>query len=69
MPQFITKAGDTADSIAWAYYGTTDGNVVERLLQANKGLSNHGPQLPAGLVVNLPDLPTIGQKQGVRLWD
>jgi phage tail protein X len=69
MQQYRTKDGDTADSIAWNYYGSTDGKVVEQLLEANKGLSDYGPLLPPGLVVNLPKLTAAAQTDGVKLWD
>lgn len=67
--QYRTSEGDTADFIAWKQYGTQDGQVVEQLLAANPGLSDYGLTLPAGLVVTLPDLATVGETSGVKLWD
>ena len=67
--EYITKTGDTADFIAWKYYGRQDNRIVERLLDENPGLADIGPILPQGLVVSLPDLPVPAQQQGVRLWD
>lgn len=67
--EYRTSDGDTADYIAWKYYGTQDGQVVEQLLAANPGLADQGPVLPAGLVVQLPDLEAVGQTDGVKLWD
>lgn len=69
MQQFRTSEGDTVELIAWKYYGTQAGQVVEQLLVANPGLADRGPVLPAGVVVNLPDMPTAGQSKGVKLWD
>lgn len=66
---YITSEGDTADYIAWKYYGTQDGKVVEQMLEANAGLSDRGPTLPAGLVVVLPDIVKETAAQGVKLWD
>lgn len=66
---YTTRAGDTADSIAWAYYGTTGGRVVEQILVANPGLADLGASLPAGLDVELPDIDTTVKVQGTRLWD
>ena len=66
---YITSDGDTADSIAWKVYGTQGARVVERLLEANKGLADQGPELPAGLVVTLPELDTRAEQSGVKLWD
>jgi phage tail protein X len=67
--QYRTSEGDTVDLIAWKYYGTQSGQVVEKLLAANAGLADRGPVLPAGLVITLPDMPTAGQSKGVKLWD
>lgn len=67
--EYRTKDGDTADMIAWQFYGTTDGQVVERLLQANPGVADYGPVLPSGVIIILPELPAVGQTKGVRLWD
>jgi phage tail protein X len=69
MTTYTTRAGDTADSIAWAYYGTTAGQTVEQLLAANPGLADRGPVLPAGVIVNLPAIETTTKAQGVKLWD
>lgn len=66
---YVTSDGDTADLIAWNYYGTRAGRTVELLLEANRGLADRGPLLPAGIEVILPDLPTPATQQGVRLWD
>lgn len=65
----MTSDGDTADFIAWKHYGTTDGLVVEQLLDANKGLSDMGPVLPAGVLVRLPVIDTTQKAQGIKLWD
>ena len=66
---YIASAGDTVDFIAWRYYGTQDARVVERVLEANKGLADLGPELPAGTRVTLPELDTRGEQAGVKLWD
>lgn len=66
---YKTKDGDTADFIAWKNYGTTSGLVVEQLLDANRGLADLGPVLPAGVLVTLPDIDTTKRVQGVKLWD
>lgn len=69
MQTYITKDGDTADYIAWKYYGNQDAGTVETLLVANKGLADRGPVLPAGLVINLPEIKTPATTQGIKLWD
>lgn len=69
MQTYITKDGDTADYIAWKYYGNQDAGTVETMLYANKGLAERGPVLPAGLVINLPEITTPATTQGIKLWD
>lgn len=69
MKTYITSEGDTADLVAFKYYGTTSALVVETMLAANPGLSDYGPVLPAGTEVKLPDIDTTEKVQGVRLWD
>lgn len=69
MTTYVTREGDTADLIAFNYYGTTAGKVVEQLLDANKDLATQGPLLPAGILVTLPEIDTTAKIQGVRLWD
>lgn len=66
---YTTQAGDVVDDIAWNYYGTRDGLVVEQLLAANKGLSDYGPILPAGLIVTLPAITVQNTNNSVKLWD
>ncbi|WP_441228025.1 tail protein X [Tardiphaga sp. 20_F10_N6_6] len=66
--QYSTRDGDTADYIAWKHYGTTERLVVEQLLDANKGLADMGPLLPAGVIVTLPDIDTTEKATGVTLW-
>lgn len=65
---YLTKDGDTADYIAWKYFGTQKGRIVEQLLEANPGLADRGPVLPAGLLVTLPDIQPETAEQGVKLW-
>lgn len=66
---YTTKDGETLDYIAWKYYGATDNRVVEQVLEANAGLADHGPILPAALRITLPDIAAPAEQQGVRLWD
>jgi phage tail protein X len=65
---YTSVAGDTADLIAWRYYGGLDGRQAEQLLAANPGLAELGAVLPAGVVITLPDLAATATTQGVRLW-
>ncbi|MBD9528640.1 tail protein X [Paracoccus sp. PAR01] len=65
---YRSKAGDTADSIAWRVYDRQDGLLVEGILDANPGLAGQGEELPAGLLILIPDEPAPAQAEGVRLW-
>lgn len=60
--------GDTIDQLCWRYYGRTAG-VVEQVLQSNPGLAAHGPVLPMGTLVELPDEPAPAIRQTLQLWD
>lgn len=66
---YNTREGDTVDFIAWKFYGSTANQVVESVLAANRGLADHGPVLPAGLAITLPEVTEPAKSQGVRLWD
>lgn len=66
---YRSKAGDTADLIAWRVYERQDARLVELLIDANPGLCEHGPILPAGVLVNVPDAEEpAAASTGVRLW-
>jgi phage tail protein X len=70
--RYLTKDDDTVDLIAWNYYGRQDRRIVERVLEANFGLADHGPILPAGILVILPELDADTQQDAsdaVKLWD
>ena len=66
MQQYLTRAGDTLDGICWRYYGRADAVVF--VLEANPEFSDEPPVLPAGCLVNLPDLPAPDDTP-VRLWN
>lgn len=59
---------DTVDVLCWRHYGRTQG-LTEQVLQANPGLASHGPFLPHGLEVELPDVTPAATAQTVQLWD
>lgn len=67
MTTYTTKAGDTVDEIAWRFYGDTA--AMAQILEANRGLADYGPLLPAGVVVTMPTITVTATKQGVKLWD
>lgn len=63
------QQNDTVDALCWRHYGRTAG-VTEAVLEANPGLADHGPFLPHGTLVSLPDAqPAAPQRQVVNLWD
>lgn len=68
MAKYRTIEGQTLDQIAWSYYGDVLGSV-EAILEANPGLASHGPTLPGGLVIELPNYNPPKPNKGVRLWD
>jgi phage tail protein X len=64
-----TQQNETVDGLCWRHYGRTAG-VTEAVLDANPGLADHGPILPQGIVVTLPEAqPAAPQRQMVNLWD
>ena len=65
---YHSKDSDTADAIAWAIYGRQDQRLVETLIDANPGVADLGPVLPAGLRLVVPDAPDPPQVREVRLW-
>jgi len=60
--------GDTLDLLCWRALGRTD--IVEATFALNPGLADHGPVLPAGLLVELA-APTsaTNTRSTVSLWD
>lgn len=64
----IAQQHDTVDAICWRHYGRTAG-VTEQVLLANPGLADHGPLLPHGTVVELPDITTPPPQATVKLWE
>lgn len=67
MSIYLTIEGDVVDHIAFRIYGRSDG-ATERLLEANPGLADRGPVLPAGIAVQLPPPPAQAPRQAIRLW-
>jgi phage tail protein X len=55
MIKYRTSENDMLDWIAWKHYGKQSG-AVEAILEANPGLADKGDKLPAGLVINLPEI-------------
>ncbi|MFC3549462.1 tail protein X [Lysobacter cavernae] len=63
--------GDTLDALCWRYLGRTAG-LVEKAFELNPGLCEHGPVLPHGTSVDLPEItatPAAATRALVQLWD
>lgn len=69
MAQYLTKTGDTLDEIAYRYYGNTNNKVVERILEVNFGISQYEALLPAGVLIELPEVKQSTETRKVKLWD
>ncbi|WEI04098.1 tail protein X [Acinetobacter johnsonii] len=69
MAQYLTKAGDTLDEIAYRYYGNTNNKVVEHILEVNFGISQYEALLPAGVLIELPEVKQSTETRKVKLWD
>lgn len=65
---YITKQGDILDDVVARYYGDTSNRVVELVLEANRGLADHGPILPPNIEIELPARPPIAKTPLKRLW-
>lgn len=59
--------GDTLDLLCWRTLARTD--IVEATFALNPGLADHGPVLPAGLLVELTSPATVTPRPTVSLWD
>lgn len=65
--KYQTRDGDSLDHICWRHYGRQSG-AVEIVLEANRRLADIGPVLPAGLIIDLPDLPVPTATPKIELW-
>lgn len=68
--RYNTRDGDVIDRIAYAHYGEQSPDIVRAVFEANPGLAAHGPVLPRGLTITLPDIQKPATtRAGVSLWD
>lgn len=65
---YQTKTNDLLDDVVNRYYGRQDGGLVEAVLEANRGLADYGPVLPAGLSIIMPDAPTPEPTERLQLF-
>lgn len=68
MTLYRTRSGDMIDAICYKYYGGQQSGAVEIIYEANRGLAFLGAILPAGLVIELPDID-IPAETPIKLWD
>jgi phage tail protein X len=70
MSDYLSRQGDCVDYICWKHYGTERGGTVEAVLEANPGIGDFGPILPAGVKITLPELSQPAQAEAViNLWE
>lgn len=66
---YITRQNDILDDVVFRYYGDLDNRAVETVLEANRGLADYGPALPAGLLITLPDRAPVQETKKLQtLW-
>ncbi len=65
--RYTTREADVLDEICRRHYGSSEG--LATVLEANPGLADRGPLLPAGLTVVLPAGPATRTTPLTRLWD
>lgn len=63
-----TLQGDTVDAICWRFYGRTTG-MTEAVLLANPNLAERGAVLPAGLLIEIPEIHSEPIRPLIQLWD
>ncbi|WP_206074136.1 tail protein X [Pseudoalteromonas rubra] len=64
-----SRDGDTVPGILQQVTGRCDDEVEDTLYACNPGLEMHGPILPAGIEIKIPELPEAQPKKAVNLWD
>lgn len=69
---YRTSREQLLDEIIYNHYGRTEG-IVERVLEANRGLANYGVLIPANVQIILPKIGTVNSQipvtPTIRLWD
>ena len=66
MIEYTTRQGDMLDAICYKYYKSTDFTTL--VLEYNRELASYGPILPAGVVIQLPEIEKPAKKRKVSLW-
>lgn len=67
---YQTRDGDTLDLVCFDHYGKEAVNQsVVAVLEANPGLADYGPVLPAGIAIILPVWSAQSQTTSEALWE
>ncbi|MCU0119519.1 tail protein X [Pseudomonas sp. B2M1-30] len=70
MRKVRSLAGDSVNLLLYRESGRSDDQVEEALWKLNPTLAEHGPVLPAGIWVTLPELDSKPAAiTPVRAWD
>lgn len=74
MAERITVLNDGANlsRLLWARYKTNTAPLIQATLNANPGLALVCNDIPAGIVIVLPDISAVqvaARRPVVRLWD
>ncbi|ADZ91117.1 phage tail protein [Marinomonas mediterranea] len=69
MKTIRSRDGDTISNILLLGLGRNDDEAEEALFEQNPGLEQHGPVLPAGVVIFLPTMPEKAPETVVNIWD
>ena len=73
MAEYVSLEGDRLDLVVWDHYGGDParvGSLVVIVLEANRGLADYGPVLPAGVRIVLPEVAsTPASRPTVNIWD
>jgi phage tail protein X len=65
---YRTKQDDVLDEVSFRFYGHENPGTVEAVLEANRGLADYGPLLPAGVMITFPVLPVSSTSEGIQLF-
>jgi phage tail protein X len=66
--KIYSEQGETVDAVCWRYYGQTRA-LVEQVYALNPTLAGHGPVLPHGTALTLPDAAAAPVTESVKLWE
>lgn len=69
MKALRSRDGDSISLILYMGLGRTDDEAEKALFDVNQGLEEYGPVLPAGVVINLPELSLSEPEKVVNVWD